>query len=571
MTDSLRALGVSLLGLAVAGCSLSAPARSRADALAASALGNVLTARYAELADDAPIAADRLFRALEAAPNDEALLDRAVGAALAANDVERAIEAARLSDRVGASSGSARFVLGVAALDGGRAAEATKRLESPPASVFERLASQTVRAHALSELGRTEEALTLLTSENRSADLVLSFSRGMVQEKAGQNELALQAYAVAGGDGVGLAPAVERHVRLLARLGRLQEARSVAEASLARVSNPAIAALTRQLDAGLALHDGDHGVRQDAAASLFAISIAFLSSVEPMAATPYLALAAKLDPKSDVVRLALAESLTASGLSAQADAVLEATPEGSPYRGSALAQRAELLQADNRIDEAAALLQAAAGAGDPRARRALADIYRSQERWVEAAALYAGLAAEAEAAGRPDWRLYFSLGAARERMGKWPEAEADLRRALKIEPDQPEVLNYLGYTWVDRGERLEEGFALIERAVALRPQAGHIVDSLGWAYFKMGEYDVALTHLERAASLSPDDVTINDHLGDAYWRLGRRIEARFQWRRALSLKPTGAERQSLEGKLAAGLPPLEGPAVAGKSVGPRQK
>ena len=142
--------------------------------------------------------------------------------------------------------------------------------------------------------------------------------------------------------------------------------------------------------------------------------------------------------------------------------------------------------------------------------------------------------------------------AARERLGRWPEAEADLQRALVLSPEQPDILNYLGYSWIDRGVRLQEGLAMIQRAVALRPASGAVIDSLGWAYFRLGDYAQALEHIERAVELQPADATLNDHLGDVYWRLGRRIEARFQWRRALSLAPDAPA--SIEAKMAAGLP-----------------
>src|SRR5690606_5409856 len=136
-----------------------------------------------------------------------------------------------------------------------------------------------------------------------------------------------------------------------------------------------------------------------------------------------------------------------------------------------------------------------------------------------------------------NWRLHFARAAARDSLGRWGDAEADLRQALALAPDQPDVMNYLGYTWVDRGENLQEGMALIRRAAELRPSSGAIVDSLGWAHYRLGDYRQAVLFLERAVELEPGSATLNDHLGDAYWRLGRRTEARFQWRRALTQQP----------------------------------
>ena len=147
-------------------------------------------------------------------------------------------------------------------------------------------------------------------------------------------------------------------------------------------------------------------------------------------------------------------------------------------------------------------------------------------------------------------------------MKNWPEAEADFQHALEIVPDQPLVLNYLGYSWVDRGIHLDEAFKMLRRAVALRPEDGYIVDSLGWAHFRLGEYDEAVKELERAVTLKPSDPTINDHLGDAYWRTGRKLEAQFQWNHARDLNPDPDDLPGIVKKIANGLPDEAKPASA---------
>jgi len=151
--------------------------------------------------------------------------------------------------------------------------------------------------------------------------------------------------------------------------------------------------------------------------------------------------------------------------------------------------------------------------------------------------------------GAASWPLLYARGIALERAGQWPRAEADFKRALQLVPEQPYVLNYLGYTWVERGENLAEARGMLERAMALRPQDGNIADSLGWALFKLGDLPNATKWLERAAELESRNATINDHLGDAYWAAGRRREAVFQWRRALTLDPEPAEGPRIEAKL----------------------
>jgi Flp pilus assembly protein TadD len=158
------------------------------------------------------------------------------------------------------------------------------------------------------------------------------------------------------------------------------------------------------------------------------------------------------------------------------------------------------------------------------------------------------------ATGAADWRVLFARASSRNAVGDWLGAEADLLAALELEPDHPELLNSLGYNWVDRGERVEEGMALIRRAVAARPDLGHIVDSFGWAYYRLGQYEQAIPHLERAAALMPNEADAVDHLGDAYWRVGRRREARFQWNQALSLNPEPEDFEKIKAKLTEGLP-----------------
>ncbi len=168
---------------------------------------------------------------------------------------------------------------------------------------------------------------------------------------------------------------------------------------------------------------------------------------------------------------------------------------------------------------------------------------RGRERFAEAADLYnqaIGLIGKPTPA---DWSLFYFRGIANERTKHWPQAEADFRKALELSPDQPLVLNYLGYSWIDMGENLDEAMGMIKKAVELRPNDGYIVDSLGWAYYRLGQYDKAVEELDRAISLRPDDPVINDHLGDAYWKAGRPLEAQFQWRHS---RDFGAEGPALD-------------------------
>ncbi len=260
-------------------------------------------------------------------------------------------------------------------------------------------------------------------------------------------------------------------------------------------------------------------------------------------------LASQLAPDLPAAWLITGDVLARGG---QRDAALAAyarIPAGDALADAAAARRAEVLAAAGRDAEAGRLLATAAEAATARAEdwTRLGDWHRRGDRFAAAATAY-GKAIERSGSAVP-WSLLFLRGSMRERAGDWAGAEADLRAALALAPQEPILLNYLGYSLLDRGERVEEAGSLIERAAALKPEDGGIIDSLGWSLFRRGRYDEAVTRLEKAASLEPDDATISSHLGDAYWQVGRRIEARFRWRAALDLDPTPAERTSLAAKL----------------------
>ena len=183
----------------------------------------------------------------------------------------------------------------------------------------------------------------------------------------------------------------------------------------------------------------------------------------------------------------------------------------------------------------------------------LGDIYRSNARFGEAEKAYDGAIAMIDEEDNRFWHIYFSRGMVREQLGNWPRAERDLQKARILSGDEPHVLNYLGYSWVDRGIYLQDGLEIIKQAVKKRPDNGSFIDSLGWAYYRLGQYEQALIYLERATRLEPVDPIITDHLGDVLWRLGRKVEARYQWRKALGFNPEEKNYRAIEQKLIKGL------------------
>ena len=215
---------------------------------------------------------------------------------------------------------------------------------------------------------------------------------------------------------------------------------------------------------------------------------------------------------------------------------------------------AALLDRLGNSDEALRVLEQLA-ADFPRQPEPLtmqANILRAKHRYPEAVVAYTKALALVPADAPGAWPLYYERGIARERSHDWPGAEADFQTALKLQPDQPFVLNYLAYSWTEQGRNLPEARRMIERAAAQRPNDGAVIDSLGWVLLRQGDTAGAVKNLERAVELEPSDPTINAHLGDAYWAAGRKLEAQFQWRRALTLNPEPEDVPKLEAKLREG-------------------
>ena len=237
--------------------------------------------------------------------------------------------------------------------------------------------------------------------------------------------------------------------------------------------------------------------------------------------------------------------------------VYERVPAHSPLKRNAQIQLATDLDTVDRTEEGIKILNAVV-ADDPKdveAIMALGNIERARKKFADCGETYGkGIEAQASTADKPNWVLYYFRGICFERSKQWAKAEVDLKKALEMQPEQPHVLNYLGYSWIDQGINLDEAMKMIRRAVEQRPDDGYIVDSLGWAYYRIADYENAVKHLERAIDLKPEDPTINDHLGDAYWRVGRTLEAKFQWAHARDLKPEADELPKIEAKLRDGLP-----------------
>jgi tetratricopeptide (TPR) repeat protein len=346
--------------------------------------------------------------------------------------------------------------------------------------------------------------------------------------------------------------AIAAYGGFLERRGRKPEAAALYAAALKRnPANLAMKAAKARAEGGKA-PPAAPSIKEGAAFALLAPAAAMISAKQDAIGLAYLRMALRLDPQRNDAWLMVGDILQQQGDPDGARAAYEKPKPGSAEFPAAQAKLAWSYQAAGDKEQALKLARAAAATGDYEGRLTLSDLLRSDERYPEAIELLNGLIADAKA---PDWQLYYARGQAYERSGQWPKAEADLQQALKLKPEEAELLNYLGYAWIDRGQHLTEALDMVKRAVAAEPRSGAITDSLGWAYYRLGDYKKATETLEQAVELEAGDPEINNHLGDAYWMVGRKDEAAFQWRRVLTLKPDDRVKADAEMKLASGLGP----------------
>jgi tetratricopeptide (TPR) repeat protein len=336
----------------------------------------------------------------------------------------------------------------------------------------------------------------------------------------------------------------EAYARWLSRNKDSTAAKAVYEAFDKKLPrHPLVLEGLRETKAGKKLSPLVDSPQSGAAEALYGIGATLTRRGGEDLALVYLQLALYLAPNHPLALLSLADLYESVKKPAMAIKIYERVPASSPLKRNAQIQLATNLDAADRSDEAIKILKTVT-TEDPKdleAIMALGNIERGRKKFADCAETYS-LGIDALPPNNE------------ERSKQWSKAEADMRKALELQPEQPHVLNYLGYSWIDQGINLDEGMKMIKRAVEQRPDDGYIVDSLGWAYYRIGNYEDAVKHLERAIDLKPEDPTINDHLGDAYWRIGRTLEAKFQWAHARDLKPEPEELPKIEAKLENGLP-----------------
>ena len=521
--------------------------------------GNYLAARHAGLQRDIGAAAAFYRAALKADPKNSELLERAFLSIVSDGDVEEAVRLAERLVQVDRSHRIARLVLGVRAVKQKQYQTAKTHLAQSVRGPIADLTATLLSAWTLYGAGDTKGALDgidRLTGpdwygifKDLHAGLILDLANNNKKEAGKRLERANKLDQ-------GALRAVEAYGRWTSRNVGRAEALKIFEAFDKVLPNhPLIVKEMDDLKAGEALPALVTSPQAGAAEVLYGLGASLGRQGGEDLAMVYLQLALYLAPQQPLALLSLADLYEQLKKPEFAIKVYERVPQNSPLRRNAEIQLAINLDGLERTDEARAHLDKliAQRPNDHEAIVALGNILRGRKLFAECAETYGRGIATIAKPEKPNWLIFYFRGICYERSKQWAKAEADLKKALELFPDQPHVLNYLGYSWVDQGINLDEGMAMIRRAVDQRPDDGYIVDSLGWAYFRIAKYDEAVRYLERAVELKPEDPTINDHLGDAYWRVGRILEARFQWAHARDLKPEPEDAQKIEEKLKSGL------------------
>ena len=549
------------LALALA-LALPLPAPAASDVETPGLAGPYLAAEAAARRNDIAAAADWYRDALAADPENATLLSRAIVHLVAAGDVDRAVPLAERLESAEAGHHLGVLVLAAQALRAGEPEKARDLLAGAVGDegpfVGQLLASWA--AYADGDAGAARAMLTDLEesgSAGAAGEILAAYHLALLEAANGRDEEALVAVdrAIANAE-----TATDRIVRvragLLARLGRADEARAAVTDRLGEtLGDRRLERLARNLAEGEAppplVTSGEEG----AAEALYGVAGFLSRGANRQIGLAYARLATHLDPGLVGAHLLIGEILDSVGQHDLAIAAYEAVPRDAPEALEAALGRARAMEAADRVDQAITVLGETASLHPDslEAQLALGDMLRRAERWSEAAEAYEDALALIDEPEQRHWALYYQRGITYERSEQWEQAEDDFLKALELQPDQPLVLNYLGYSWVEQRKNLDRAKAMIEKAVEQRPEDGYIVDSLGWVLFRLGEFREAAKHLEEAVELRPTDPVINDHYGDALWMIGRKTEARFQWKRALSFDPEEEEAERIRRKLRQGL------------------
>ncbi len=519
--------------------------------------GNYLAAVIAG-ADRDTVAAATFFReALRFDPRNKELIERAFVAALSNGSMP---EAFNLADRLliyEPDNGLAHLAIGVRALKMHLYAVARGQFARGGGAEGGDLTATLLTAWAYQGSGQTRRALeTVDRLDDENFSVFRNYHKALIADVAGRRDQAADAFKAAYDSDKNTLRLVDAYGRFLSETGKSDQAIALYTAFDQVVpDHPTVRAAFAALKDGKSLQPLIRNVDQGAGEVLYGLGAAGDRQGDDLAGLIYLRLSLYLDPDNGLALLTLGDIYQRINQNEQALDVFQDVPQSDPQRVTADIEISQALENLGRSDQALSYLRNVVDDNpyDEEALSALGNLQRAHDHYDEAIVTYTRAIAASKKPEAANWPLYYFRGIAYERSKQWPKAEADFKHALQLFPDQPLVLNYLGYSWVDKGINLDQAFPMLRRAVDLRPTDGYIVDSLGWAEYKLGHYKEAVTDLEKAVDLKPADPVINDHLGDAYWRVGRKLEAHFQWNHARDMGADPADLPRILQKIKSGL------------------
>jgi tetratricopeptide (TPR) repeat protein len=529
--------------------------------------GSYLAARHAHLQRDSSAASAYYRAALKSDPRNSELLERAFLAVLADGELE---EAVKLADRIlqlDKNNRIARLVAGVRAIKQKQYAPARQHIAQSVRGPITDLTATLLTAWSMQGAGDVKGAIDTI-DRLAGPDWYAIFKdlhAGLILDLAGQKKEAGRRFEKAHKLDSTALRVVDAYGRWASRNGSKEEALKIYEAfDQVLPRHPLITDAMEAVRQGQKLSPLADTPQAGAAEVLYGLGASLGRRGGEDLGLVYLQLGLSLSPQHPLALLSLADLYEVLKKPQHAIKVYERVPPKSPLRRNAEIQLAVNLDSLDKTDEAKQRLDKliAARPNDQEAIMALGTILRGRKQFAECGDVYGKAVEQIGQPQKANWLAFYFRGICFERSKQWPKAEADLKKALELFPEEPHVLNYLGYSWVDQGLNLDEGMRMIRRAVEQRPDDGYIVDSLGWAYYRIQNYEDAVKHLERAVELKPEDPTINDHLGDAYWKVGRVLEAQFQWSHARDLKPEPDELPKIEDKLKSGMRDDPAPSAA---------
>lgn len=538
--------------------------------LSSSLAGNYLAARIAATDRDTEAASAFFRKVLELDPDNEEVQLKAFLTYLANGEFEDGV---KLADVLRRHSNTPEMVTIVLAVDKVRArswAGVEEHLDREWQSQLDRLVAGLIHAWAQQGAGKTDEALATIDGLAGPAwfDLFTQYHSGLIALAAKQPDEAVkrlqEAYAnraAAQASGETYLRALEAFITALMAAGEVDEAKRVVTRILTvQPENPTVQALHENVMAGRTPKSISNA-RRGVAEVFLNVGTALNRDGGENFARIYLQMARVLARDEVLIKVSLADLLDRQNLLQKANELFEEVPETSPYARIARLEVALNLDQMGKTEEAEERLKAIIEQrpDDLVASMSYGAVLARHKKFARAAEVYEASIKQLDKIEPRHWNLFYRLGIAYERTKQWEKAEPAFRKALELNPNEPTVLNYLGYSLVEMDMKINEALDMIRKAVNQRPNDGYIVDSLGWAYYKLNRFPEAITELERAVELRPGDPTINDHLGDAYWRGNRRLEAKFQWRHALALDPEEDTIDLIKKKLDEGLPPLPKP------------